>query len=557
MRFKSISSDLLVTIVTLVAAFAAVTAAMAFDEPAPGFERYNQAYPEPYAYPLAQNTARVSVASEGTQANLFSYYSSISADGRYVAFESLASNLVAGDTNGHHDVFVHDRQTNETTRVSVTSDGTEANGYSRRPSISADGRYVAFASWASNLVAGDTNEMPDIFIHDRQTGETTRVSVASDGAQANNDSMSPQSISADGRYVAFVSYASNLVVGDTNGHRDVFVHDRQSGETTRVSVASDGAQANSVPEDPRISADGRYVAFASYASNLVVGDTNESWDVFVHDRQTGETTRVSVASDGSQSDGGGSWSPTVSANGRYVAFTSYASNLVAGDVNFSADIFVHDRQSGETTRVSVTSDGTQANSESYNASISDDGRYVAFESYAGNLVSGDTNMKGDIFVRDILTGETIRIPNSPSGFQANGSSHDPAISGDGRVITFPSSASNLVAGDTNSFDDVFVYDKLGKTAPADGATAVPLSPTLSWQASASAASYEYCYSSIPGPCTKWNSVGSDTSVTLSGLAANYTYYWQARAVNPGGVVEADNGIWWSFKIGRASCRERV
>ena len=208
MRFKSISSDLLVTIVTLVAAFAAVTAAMASpQEPAPGFERYNQD-PEPYAYPLAQNTARVSVASDGAQAeNGYSYSPSISADGRFVAFESSASNLVAGDSNGLIDVFVHDRKSGETTRISLASDGSQTNSYSYGGFISVDGRYVAFVSYASNLVTGDTNEMEDVFFHDRQSGETTRVSVASDGAQADNSSSYP-SISADGRYVAFFSVAS-------------------------------------------------------------------------------------------------------------------------------------------------------------------------------------------------------------------------------------------------------------------------------------------------------------------------------------------------------------
>jgi archaellum component FlaF (FlaF/FlaG flagellin family) len=546
MRFKSISSDLLVTIVTLVAAFAAVTAAMASQEQAPGLERYDQASPEPYAYPGAQNLTRVSVASDGTQANHVSYYPSISADGRYVAFYSYASNLAAGDTNGMIDVFVHDRQSSETTRISLASDGAQANNFSYWPSISADGRYVAFQSSASNLVAGDTNEMQDIFVHDRQNGETIRISIASNGDQAYSDSWGA-SISSDGRYVTFVSDASNLVAGDTNGMIDVFVHDRQNGETTRISVASNGTQANNSSYDKAsISADGRYVAFASWASNLVVGDTNEMPDIFVHDRQNGETTRVSLASDGSQANSG-SFDISISADGRFVVFTSTADNLVAGDTNGRDDIFVHDRQAGETTRVSVASDGSQAIGSSSNSpSISADGRYVTFYSYASNLVPGDTNGKGDIFVHDRQAGETIRIPTNPAGFQSNASSYAPSISGNGRVIAFTSKASNLVAGDTNGFDDVFVYDSFGKLAPTDGATTVPLSPTLSWQASESAASYEYCYSSVPGPCTKWNSAGANTSVNLSGLAPNYTYYWQARAVNPGGVVEADNSTWWSF-----------
>ena len=257
-----------------------------------------------------------------------------------MVFYSSASNLVSGDTNGWSDIFVHDRQTGQTTRVSVASDGTQGNSASDKPSISSDGRYVAFKSTATNLVSGDTNGFIDVFVHDRQTGQTTRVSLASDSTQGNGDSYSP-SISADGRYVAFRSSASNLVSGDTNGTSDIFVHDRQGGGTTRVSVASDGTQGNGDSYSPSISADGRYVAFMSAASNLVSGDTCCS-DIFVHDRQSGQTTRVSVASDGAQGNNH-SWYPSISADGRYVAFHSYASNLVSGDTNSAPDVFVHDR----------------------------------------------------------------------------------------------------------------------------------------------------------------------------------------------------------------------
>jgi|GEM_PF-1585857 len=234
-----------------------------------------------------------------------------------------------------------------------------------------------------------------------------RVSVASGGTQGNGDSGCP-SISADGRYVAFQSYASNLVPGDTNGTWDVFVHDRLTGQTTRVSVASDGTQGNGDSECPSISADGRYVAFASLASNLVPGDTNGTWDVFVHDRLTGQTTRVSVASGGAQGNSG-SWCPSISADGRYVAFQSYASNLVPGDTNGVLDVFVHDRLTGQTTRVSVASDGTQGDSYSFGSSISADGRYVAFSSLASNLVPGDTNDKPDIFVAAAVEPTAMRL----------------------------------------------------------------------------------------------------------------------------------------------------
>jgi len=182
-------------------------------------------------------TTRVSVDSSGIQGDIYSFVPSISADGRYVAFESFATNLVAGDNNGYLDIFVRDRQTGQTTRVSVDNSGNQGNGHSSAPSISADGRNVAFQSDATNLVAGDTNGVYDIFVHDRQTGRTTRVSVNSSGIQGNAYSDQP-SISADGRHVAFESLATNLAAGETNGATDVFVHDRQTGQTTRVSVGS-------------------------------------------------------------------------------------------------------------------------------------------------------------------------------------------------------------------------------------------------------------------------------------------------------------------------------
>ncbi len=248
-------------------------------------------------------TARVSVASDGTQGNKESFTTSISADGRYTAFMSNASNLNSVDTNGAYDIFVHNRQTGLTTRVSVASDGTQANGYSYFPSISADGYHVAFLSFASNLDSGESNAHGDIFVHDMQTGQTTG---AFDGALPNGnlcESTPPcLAISSDGRYVAFKASASNLVSGDTNGMYDVFVHDMQTGQTNRVSVSSNGIQSNSWSGYPSISGDGRYIAFASFANNLVSGDTNGYHDIFVHDMQTGQTTRVSVASDGTQSN---------------------------------------------------------------------------------------------------------------------------------------------------------------------------------------------------------------------------------------------------------------
>jgi Tol biopolymer transport system component len=399
-------------------------------------------------------TTRVSVDNAGIEGNSGSSGPSISADGLYVAFESDADNLVPDDSNFVFDVFVRDRQTGTTTRVSVDNTGNQGDDDSSGPSISADGRYVAFESFATNLVPGDTNAVSDVFVHDRQTGQTALVSVDSAGVQGNGDSFSP-SISADGRYVAFESFATDLVPGDTNAVFDVFVHDRLTGQTTRVSVDSSGSEGEGDSYSASISADGRYVAFTSDAPNLVPGDTNVASDVFVHDRLTGLTARASVESAGNQGNSD-SFEPSISGDGLYVAFTSLASNLVTSDNNDVLDVFVRDRQSGTTTRVSVDNTGNQGDGDSYGPSISADGRYVAFQSFATDLVPGDNNSAFDVYVRDRQSGLTTRVSVDSSGSQGDGDSYSPSISGNGRFVAVESIASNLVPDDTNDVTDIFV-----------------------------------------------------------------------------------------------------
>jgi Tol biopolymer transport system component len=279
---------------------------------------------------------RVSVGPNGVEGNNDSLFPAISAHGRFVAFESDAANLEPNDTNGSSDVFVRDRQTGRTTRVSVGAGGAQGNRYSGVGGISADGRYVGFyvsperGFWQS-------------FLYDRETGRTTRLSVGIGGKRANGD-VSIAGISLHGRFVVLTSIASNLVPDDTNGEQDVFVHDRQTGRTTRVSVGAGGAQGNAGSIGAGISADGRYVTFDSNATNLVPGDTNDLGDVFVHDRQTSRTTRVSVTARGAQAAGGNSANPAISADGRHVAFNSHAANLVRRDTNAAFDIFVATRR---------------------------------------------------------------------------------------------------------------------------------------------------------------------------------------------------------------------
>jgi Tol biopolymer transport system component len=392
----------------------------------------------------------------------------LSADGRYVAFQSDASNLVAGDTNGVRDVFVRDRQTGAVSRVSVSSDGTQGNSVSSFAKLSGDGRYVVFYSTASTLVAGDTNGVADTFVHDRQTGTTTRISVSSTGAQANGESLQPTAISADGRYAAFTSRASTLVAGDTNGLVDVFVRDLGANTTVRVSVGAGGAQGNRGNFTPSLSADGRYVAFTSLASNLVAGDTNEAADVFRHDRDpdadgifdegNGVTVRLSLT--GAGEVGLLSNRPGISGDGNRIVFGSASATLVAGDTNGVVDVFVADVGAGTTRRVSVDSASGQANGASEFQAISGNGLLVAFHSDATNLVAGDTNGVRDVFTRVLATGTTVRQSVSTAGAQGNGASDLPALSGDGRYVVFSSTATNLVAGDTNGVQDVFLRGPL-------------------------------------------------------------------------------------------------
>jgi Tol biopolymer transport system component len=410
----------------------------------------------PHGLPL--ETVRISVSSDGEQANGLSFLASISAGGRFVSFTSAASNLVPDDTNGNSDVFVHDRDTAETTRISVSTEGAQGDGGCGLSSISADGRFVAFASTSSNLVEGDTNGVNDVFVRDRQHGTTVRISVSSKGVQSDTASHTP-AISDDGRFIAFESAATNLVPDSIYDVWDVYVHDRLTGETSRVSVSSSGAQSNGDSRWASISADGRHVSFTSSATTLVPGTPAFTTQVYVHDRQTGSTTRVSVNADG-QAGNDISLQSSISADGRFIAFSSFATNLDPNDQTASEDVFVHDRQTGQTTLVSLSSSGEQGNSWSFRPSISDDGRYVAFVSDASNLVPDDTNGRRDVFVRDRTAATTARVSVSSSGEEGNHNSgffSAPSISGDGQHVAFESHASNLVEDDTNGQPDIFVH----------------------------------------------------------------------------------------------------
>jgi hypothetical protein len=451
-----------------------------------------------------QFTGRASVRPEMVEANGASGSGdrgiAFAANGRFLAFTSAAANLVDGDTNVRDDVvvlradFVGGILTILSfARVSVSATGEEASGDSGSPALSADGRFVAFVSEAVDLVAGDGNGLEDVFVHDRDIDgngifddvggiATVRVSVDTAGGDSNGVSADP-SLSRDGRFVAFASEASDLVTNDSNGAADVFVRDRDSDgngifdetggtATVRVSVDSSGAEANGASVFPEISADGRFVAFASDASDLVPADANGVGDVFIHDRDADgngvfdepgaiATTRVSVDSAGTEGNGDSLSRPSLSADGRVVAFDSVADDLVAADTNGVRDVFVRYWAAGQTVRASIDAAGRQGDAASTSARLSANGRLVAFESRATTLVAGDANGVADVFLHDLLTGITSRTSAQSTGVgggEGNAASVSPALSADGRITAFRSAATNLdfLLPDTNGLDDVYV-----------------------------------------------------------------------------------------------------
>ncbi len=413
----------------------------------------------------AGNTHRVSVTSAGGQVEGVSDYPSISFDGQIVAFQSSATGLVPGDSNGNEDIFVHDLLTGATSRVSVASDGSQADTGSRDPAVSGNGRYVAFATDATNLVpeltGGVVEEGVDVFVHDRNTGTTTRESVSSTG-QETDDWCTEPSLSHDGRYVAFTAWDTGwevlpsypLAGRDENLKTDVYFRDRTAGTTTIVSfgLVPAGSGADGDSDQPRISGNGLYVVFHSTATNLRTIDTNGVGDVYVYSVMASHTTRVPEAMEPNAE----SLHPSIDYEGRYIAFASDATNLVPGDTNGKRDIFVYDRHNGNMELVSRNSDGELGNELSDYPSISPDGRYVAFSSYAANLVPDDENNAQDVFLHDRQTGKTIRVSTDIGGADPDSFSVNPSVSNLGRYVAFRSDASNLVPNDTNQVADVFV-----------------------------------------------------------------------------------------------------
>lgn len=405
------------------------------------------------------STERASASWSGREHRGDSRRAHLTADGRFVTFESGADDLVPGDANRFHDVFVRDRSTGVTEIASVDSSGRPGNGNSFGGSTSGDGRFVAFASLADDLVRGDTNGVCDVFVHDRSNGATTLVSALPSGMQGNGASTDPV-ISDDGRVVAFVSHADNLDASDPNRRSDVFVVDLMTLRIECVSVNPRGWSGNKSSgfDGPSISADGQVVAFESAADDLVAHDHNLYEDVFVRDLGTGKTQRVDVGRLGGEANKG-AFRPSISADGRIVAFESISSNLVAGDTNRLWDVFVTDLRSGTTERVSVDSSGAQSIAGGYYPALSPDGNVVAFTSTGDDLVPGDNNDVEDVFVHDRTTGLTERVSVDTAGNEVRVGSDTSAcraVSSDGGIVGFRSYSDALVFGDWNRSQDVFL-----------------------------------------------------------------------------------------------------
>ncbi len=404
--------------------------------------------------PASTSPTRVHVTSDGSEAQGQVSDVAISSDGRYVAFSSDAPNLVAEDSNGTTDVFLHDRTTKTTTLISKTASGAAGNGVSSGVSISGDGNRIAFDSSATDLVTNDTNDTMDVFVYDRTSDQMTLVSRK--GSEAADSYSYVPHISEDGSCVAYVSHASNLAGNDNNEKSDVFVTKLSTMSTTLLSTTNSGASGNEESHSPSVSANCALTSFTSEASNLISGDSNYVSDVFVRNIATNSTTLVSRSSGGQLGDDHSAGVSKLSANGKFVAYPSSASNLVAGDTNGTTDVFVTTLATGATKRVSVNSAGVQADSFSMSPSISSNGRFVGFQSYASNLAPvGDIRFE-DTYLHDTTTGQTVPVDVDSNGFAGDSSSTSATVSSDGAFVVFLSSSTNLIADDSNYTIDAFV-----------------------------------------------------------------------------------------------------
>lgn len=454
--------------------------------------------------------ARASQNTAKQGANQGSFRPDVSSDGRFVVFESTATNLDPWDTQPQYDIFVRDFTTGTTQRISTPSTSVTPNADSRAPSISADGQRVVFESAATNLISGDTNGKVDIFVWTRSTGQISRVSVASNGAQADADCEKAR-ISGDGRFVVFESRAGNLDPAKSGSRRDVYVRDLLLGTTRCASLNQFGQPGDRDSFHGSISADGNRVAFESESTNMLFWDTNNHNDVYVRDFAANTIARASTTWNGLEGNAG-SMRPSISPDGMYVAFESQASNLVIGDTNYQNDIFLRDLAGGFTHRISVSSTGNQGNMRSFDPQFSGNGRYVCFMSEATTMIPGDTNNFTDVFVRDLQAYQTLRVSRGRMTSQVQNHCRNARISSTGRFVVFENDANNLVLDDFNGCSDVFRSD---------------------WLADTGYATVSYCES-------KTNSLGCLPSISGTGVASlTQSSGFVVRATN---VLNQKNGM---------------
>lgn len=409
-------------------------------------------------------TELVSRSEAGVLGNAASSAPRLSADGRLTVFVSAASNLVQNDTNGVADVFVADRLAGTLRRVSIDANGAQLVRASGNPTISGDGRFVAFDCAQDGIVPFDTNGNSDVYVYELATGTVELASISHVGGASNGDALRA-SLSFDGSIVVFESQGTDLRVEGSNGAVQIWARDRALGTTQLVSVDSSG-QPSSTSRFGCVASDGASVVFASADGALVAGDTNRTTDVFVRDLAAGATERVSVSSTLVQGDGSCQLDASISADGRFVAFASSSTNLVAGDTNGATDVFLRDRTLGTIVRVSVSGASTAANGASFAPFVSSDGAFVLFTSTATNLLGGDTGSDADVYLRDVANATLELVSRAATGLAGNGPSGVSAMSGDGRWFAFQSAASNLGVVDDNGVIDVYSVDRGGGSFPS-------------------------------------------------------------------------------------------
>lgn len=381
----------------------------------------------------------------------------LSGNGAWVVFTSGATNLVVASLSGQREVFSYLLATQQIRHVSAALSGGQADGDSTANGVSADGRWILLTSQASDLSqAGDQNNTTDVFVYDQSEGEMRLVSMSPQGVAANGSSFG-RDISPDGRYVVYSSEASDLTDEDTNEAWDVFVWDRESGLSERISMGPGDQQRNVQPGvHAHISDDGRYVSYHSLSDQLTPASENGVFDIFVTDRERSSTTLLSSTFTGALVDGN-AFVLGMSGDGRYLSSYASASNWVEGDTNGLQDVFLIDRTAGTTKRINLGPDGQQADSESSSAVLSSDGRFLSFASAATNLVEGDDNQMDDSFVYDQVADQIRAMSRSATGEFGSGPSQAAQFSSSGTCYVFASKASNLsLNSSTDEVVDLFV-----------------------------------------------------------------------------------------------------